>query len=272
MNELLEKTVKEVAATYGRDRHRLLDIARDIQARFGHVSSEAMDLIAREVKAARVDVEGVVTFYAFLSKERMGRHVIRVSDCMAAKMRGADQVTRAFETELGIRCGETTKDGAFTLTRTSCIGMCDQGPAALCDEVPITRLSTDRVRDMVRILRETGDPRRMVRTLGEGQNGSDMIRSMVHNNIRRQGEVIFAPMTPGAAIRNALAMSPSEVIRSLKTARLRGRGGAGFPTGMKWEFAIATRRVSARSSSATPTRESPGPSRTGTSCASTPTR
>ncbi len=63
---------------------------------------------------------------------------------------------------------------------------------------------------------------------------------MVNNNIRRKGEVIFAEMQPGEGMKKALGMSPVEVIREVKTARLRGRGGAGFPTGMKWEFTRAT--------------------------------
>jgi [NiFe] hydrogenase diaphorase moiety large subunit len=152
-------------------------------------------------------------------------------------MSGGEQVGRAFEQELGVRFGQTTPDGAITLEHTSCIGMCDQGPAALINEVPLTRLSTDRVKDVVRKLRETSDPKSLVRTLGEGNNASDRIRSMLRNNIRREGPVIFAPFERGVGIRNAVAMSPTEVIRSMKTARLRGRGGAGFPTGMKWEFA-----------------------------------
>jgi [NiFe] hydrogenase diaphorase moiety large subunit len=61
---------------------------------------------------------------------------------------------------------------------------------------------------------------------------------MVHNNIRKKGDVIFAfgDFKPNDSLKKALAMSPVEVINEIKTARLRGRGGAGFPTGMKWEF------------------------------------
>jgi NADH:ubiquinone oxidoreductase subunit F (NADH-binding) len=52
---------------------------------------------------------------------------------------------------------------------------------------------------------------------------------MVQNNLRSTGPVIFSPMNRGEAIRKALAMSPVEVIRAVKTARLRGCGGAGSP-------------------------------------------
>jgi [NiFe] hydrogenase diaphorase moiety large subunit len=62
---------------------------------------------------------------------------------------------------------------------------------------------------------------------------------MVRNNLRERGPVIFAPLARGAALRKALAESATEVIKNIKVSRLRGRGGAGFPTGMKWEFARA---------------------------------
>jgi [NiFe] hydrogenase diaphorase moiety large subunit len=59
---------------------------------------------------------------------------------------------------------------------------------------------------------------------------------MVQNNIRVRGPVIFDAFPTGEALKKALAMTPHEVIRDVKTSRLRGRGGAGFPTGMKWDF------------------------------------
>jgi [NiFe] hydrogenase diaphorase moiety large subunit len=76
-----------------------------------------------------------------------------------------------------------------------------------------------------------------VKTVGDGNNGHELVNAMVENNIR-PGPVIFSPDQPGEAIKKTLwRCRPQEVIRAVKTARLRGRGGAGFPTGMKWEFA-----------------------------------
>ena len=75
--------------------------------------------------------------------------------------------------------------------------------------------------------------------------------------------MVLSPTNRGEAIRKALGMTPAEVIRALKTARLRGRGGAGFPCGMKWEFTRSAEGDSVSSSSATPTRASPARSKTG---------
>ncbi len=237
--EQLREAVREIAAASGSDKTRMMDVLRGVQARFGWVPSRAMDLIASELGTHRVEVEGVVSFYAFLTDRPLGRSVIRLSNCVMCKMHGADQIAAAFERELGIKMGETTPDGLISLAWTSCIGLCDQGPAALINEVPVTYLSSEKATEIVDTLRKTGDPRRLVRTLGEGANAHDLVRSMVINNVRKRGKVIFEGMERGAALQKALSVSPTEVINEVKVARLRGRGGAGFPAGLKWGFARA---------------------------------
>jgi [NiFe] hydrogenase diaphorase moiety large subunit len=216
-----------------------MDIARAVQGKHGCVSSQALDLIAQAVGVPRVEVESLVSFYSFLSVKPKGNVVIRLCNDVIDEMFGAERVARAFTEELGIRFGETTPDGKISLEHTPCIGMCDQAPAALVNDVVVTHLSSDRAREIVRVLRETGDPRRLVRRLGDGNNAHPLVYSMVHNNVRREGPVVLAPLAPGAALKKALAMSPVEVINGIKASRLRGRGGAGFPTGMKWEFTRA---------------------------------
>jgi [NiFe] hydrogenase diaphorase moiety large subunit len=198
-----------------------------------------MDEIARELRIPRVDVESLVSFYAFLSKEPGGGVVIRLSDDVVDRIFGYEEVARAFQGALGIAMGETTPDGAITLERTPCIGMCDQGPAALVGDVVVTSLTADRAIEIVRELRAHGDPRKLVTNLGDGRNADPFVRAMVRNNLREPGDVIFSPIRRGEAIEKAVRISPMEIIRAVKTARLRGRGGAGFPTGMKWEFARA---------------------------------
>jgi [NiFe] hydrogenase diaphorase moiety large subunit len=235
----LARDIREICRTYGNDSTRLMDIARAIQGKHGCVSSQALDLIARAVRVPRVEVESLVSFYSFLSVKPKGRVVIRLCNDIIDEMFGAERVARALTEELGIQFGETTPDGNISLEYTPCIGMSDQAPAALINDVVVTYLSSDKAREIVRVLRETGDPRRLVRRLGDGNNAHPLVYSMVHNNVRREGPVVLAPLAPGTALRKALAMSPVEVINDIKTSRLRGRGGAGFPTGMKWEFTRA---------------------------------
>jgi [NiFe] hydrogenase diaphorase moiety large subunit len=236
MSASLEAAVKAICKHYGNDRTRLMDIVRAVQEKFGCVSSAAMDLIAGEVGTHRVEVESVVSFYAFLSEQPKGRVVIRLCNDVIDEMCGCGRVAQAFCEELGIGFGETTPDGAVTLERVPCIGLCDQAPAALINEMPFTHLSSDAAREIARALTKGVTPHRLLHHLGDGNNAHPLVQSMVTNNVRKAGPVIFADFTPGEALHKALAMSPVEVIRDIKTARLRGRGGAGFPTGLKWEF------------------------------------
>ncbi len=237
MSENNEAAIKEICHACGNDRTRLMDIVRAVQAKFGCVDGPTMELIARTVGTHRVEVEGVVSFYAFLSERPKGKVVIRLCDDVIDEMAGSARVAQAFREELGINFGETTPDGKISLEWTPCIGMCDQAPAALVNDVVVTELNTDTARQIVRDLRNQMNPQRLVHRLGDGNNGHELIHAMVQNNLRKAGPVIFSPINRGEGIRKALSMSPVEVIRAVKTARLRGCGGAGFPTGIKWEFA-----------------------------------
>ncbi len=166
-----------------------------------------------------------------MSAEQKGRVVIRLCNDVVDRLAGVERVADVFCGELGIGMGETTSDAAVSLEWTPCIGMSDQAPAALINDVVMTELSSDTARDIVRRLKNHGDPNKLVRKLGDGNNAHPLVRSMVKNNLRLRGPVIFSEYGSGDALGKALSMSPAEVIRSVKTARLRGRGGAGFPTG-----------------------------------------
>ncbi|MCD4831177.1 MAG: NAD(P)H-dependent oxidoreductase subunit E [Anaerohalosphaeraceae bacterium] len=239
MSKITEAAIKEICASCGNDRDRLMDVVNAVQAKAGCVSDESIEAIAKQLSCHRVEVESVVSFYAFLSKEQKGSVVIRLCNDVVDKMNGVDAVAKAFEDELGIKFGQTTDDGKITLEYAPCIGMCDQAPAALINNEVMTYLSTDKVKEIVKNLKACNDPAKLKHRLGDGNNASEMVHSVVHNGIRKKGPVIFADYDKEAGLKNALAMSPVEVINEIKTARLRGRGGAGFPTGMKWEFTRA---------------------------------
>ncbi len=238
-----KRSIKDICRSNGYDRSRLLDVVIAVQDDAGYISGEAMSQIAETLEMPRVEVEGVVSFYSFLYSEPKGRVIIRLCDDVIDRLKGADRIARGLEEELGIRFGETTADGRFSLEYTSCIGMSDQAPAALVNDLVVPRLALSRARRGVRVIKRNGDSpdlhKLLIRDYGNGNNSHDLVRSAVRNNLRLPGPVIFGERKPRVALERALAMSPAEVIREIKTARLRGRGGAGFPAGMKWEFTRA---------------------------------
>lgn len=240
MSEKLATFIDGVCKGVGNDTSRLMDVCIAVEKEYGCVSDESIDLIAKQLKIHRVEIDSLVSFYAFLSKESKGRFVIRLCDDIIDRLQGVAKVAKAFEDELGIKFGQTTSDGLFTLEYTPCIGLCDQAPAALINDVPFTYLSSDKAREIVNTLKKSADVKKLVYRLGDGNNAHPLVHTMVHNGIRKKGAVIFSEERAGEGLKKALAMSPIEVIREVKTARLRGRGGAGFPTGMKWEFTRAS--------------------------------
>jgi [NiFe] hydrogenase diaphorase moiety large subunit len=223
-----KKTVEEIVKSYGKERHNLMNVVRDVQDRFGCVSGDTAHLIASAMGIQYIDVVDTVSFYSFLSREPKGKSVIRLSNCVVDKMKGMELVAKAFEKALGIPVGGTTKDNEITLEYTACIGMCDQAPAALVNGTVLTKLCPEDVPGLVAKIRKG--------QFGAKSGGKALHDAQVELNLRKPGPVIFAPLENGSAIRAALNMTPEKVIEVITNSRLRGRGGAGFPTGMKWNF------------------------------------
>ncbi len=227
---------KDIIAKHKKDPGRLLDILADVQAREGSIPGAAVAEIARALKLSEADVRGVVTFYHFFSLGSRGRAAVYLNDSVTSRMSGRTAVARAFEGEAGCRFGEVSADGLVGLFPTSCIGMNDQEPSAIVDGVVFTRLTAEKARAIVRGLRAGTSARDLVGTCGDGANQSDLVRAMVANNIRRPGPVLFGPFEPGSAVRAAVSMKPEQVINEVRRSNLLGRGGAGFPTGLKWDL------------------------------------
>jgi [NiFe] hydrogenase diaphorase moiety large subunit len=236
MTDSIECMVEGACKKVGYDPTRLLDVLISIQSRSQCINNETIDLIAEHLKTPRVQIESVVSFYAFLSKEPKGKIAIYLSSDVIDMLKGAEEVAAALTDELGIEFGQVTDDGNFSLDWTSCIGMSDQAPAALINGTVVTELNVEKSRQIIRKLKIHMDPDALVKETGDGNNSNPLIHSMVRNNIHEKGPIIFGPLNRGDAIRKAVRMSPVEVISALKASRLRGRGGAGFPCGMKWEY------------------------------------
>jgi len=235
MSELIP-TIKEICAKYGNDRARMMDIVEAVQDALGYVPREAFDLIAQEANTHRVEVESVVSFYAFLSDKKKGKIVIRLCDDIIDRFQGGDAVGEAFCKELDIDFGATTPDGTITLEQTPCIGMSDQAPAMMVNDTVVTNLTPQQIPLLIKQLRKNPDPEALVTEVGDGNNADPLVRAMVNNNIREAGPVILSDYRKEAGLRKALTQTPEEVIEDVKSSGLRGRGGAGFLTGLKWDL------------------------------------
>ncbi len=224
--EDLRKEVLAVAKELGSNRSSLIPLLQAVQARYGYVSEHAMQDIADAIGISPVEVQSVATFYHLINTEPTGRFVIRVSSCTPCMMAGAERIMHQFENELGIEVGETTTDGVFTVEWTSCIGMCDQGPAVLVNDSVYTFVTPEKVYAIIT------ECRKAFSGLGAKANG-------LIPNKRNSGPILEGVSAPNAALKKALGMKRVDVIAELRDSNLRGRGGAGFPTSLKWQLAAA---------------------------------
>jgi [NiFe] hydrogenase diaphorase moiety large subunit len=220
-----ETVIQQFIADVGADPTRLLDVALAVQKRFGFISNEAVTTMAGGLGLHNVEVEDTVSFYAFLDREKRGEFRIRLSQTPISLMKGATRIAAAFEAELGIAIGGTTADGKFTLEWTNDIGMADQEPAALINSAVLTSLTEAEVPGIIATLRQR-----------QGAKNLFPVKASVRPSLVLAGPLLAAPFAAGDAIRVALGCSPDAVIEEITKSQLRGRGGAGFPTGMKWRF------------------------------------
>jgi NADH-quinone oxidoreductase subunit E len=105
-----------------------------VQKRHGWVPDGAIPAIASALGISASDIEGVATFYNLIFRRPVGKHVIKICDSVACFLTGYDQVKDALCKHLGVRLGQTTADGRFTLLPICCLGACDKGPVLMIDE------------------------------------------------------------------------------------------------------------------------------------------
>ena len=232
----MKDQINSILDDFVNDPTRLMNILHKVQDSFGYISDEAVSLIAKGLKMSETEVEETISFYHFFLRKPPGRYMIYLNDSVMSRMFGYEDVKRAFEEGLKTPIGSVSSDG-IGFYRTACIGMSDQEPAALINNKVFTALTPEKVGHIIAGMkggRPVDDLLNM--GYGDGNNSHPLIRSMVNNNIRKAGKILDDFYKPGTALEIALQKSEWEVIGIVKTSGIRGRGGAGFPTGMKWEF------------------------------------
>ena len=227
MTEISDPVADAVSATVARyraDPHYILQMLREIQEACDWIPPAAIDCLQEALRLPRTKIEGVAGFYAFLYTRPRGRYRVLFSDNVTDRMLGNMDLLQHMCEQLWIERGKTSEDGLVSVDTASCTGMCDQGPALLVNNYAITRVTRQRVDEMCELIRNkvalADWPREYFR---------------VDDQVRRKDIVLGSELAPGEALAAALARGPEGLLAEVKASNLRGRGGAGFGTGMKWE-------------------------------------
>jgi NADH-quinone oxidoreductase subunit F len=184
--------------------------------------------VGRALGVPLADVHGVIDFYEMLSREPVGRSIVRVCSAPVCALAGADSTAAAFCRHLNIEPGQVSSDGEFTVEHAPCLGLCDHAPAVLLGEAALGGAAPEQAAEICArggarpVSFVGGDIRKLTGNCGQGRPTS------LADYHHRGGYV---------ALRKTLAMSAQDALAEVKTAGLVGRGGAAFPTGIKWEGA-----------------------------------
>ncbi|WP_052026851.1 NAD(P)H-dependent oxidoreductase subunit E [Rhodovulum sp. PH10] len=225
----LDQAVESILLRHQRDPACLVQILRELQDRLDYISPRTVQQLAAKLEIPITRVKSTLAFYSFLYDEPRGRYRILFSDNITDRMLGSMALYRHMLNRLKLEPGEVSADGLVSVALTSCTGMCDQGPALLVNNRAVTRLTPERIDEIIGLIRAQVPV-----------SAWPAAYFKVEDNIRRADLLLNTEWVPGAALQTAIERGPHGVLAELKQSNLRGRGGAGFTTGIKWEAARKT--------------------------------
>ena len=260
ITEMMRQEIDEILACYpaGRQRSGILPALYVIQREFGYCPVEAQDELAEILGIAPAEVGGVVGFYNMLHAEPKGEYHIEVCTNVPCMLRGGNQCLHNFESALGIHHGEKTEDGQIALDHMECLGSCGTAPMAIV---------TDQKTAQIRYFENLGtveDVGRVIDLLKSGNGFNSLARWTPEADPNNEGAADGPYRTGGMEPRYLMArlntpdshkietyeadggyatarrvlseVAPAAMVDEIKASGIRGRGGAGFPTGIKWGF------------------------------------
>ncbi|RLG14232.1 MAG: hypothetical protein DRN66_02570 [Candidatus Nanohalarchaeota archaeon] len=213
----VSKDIKQIVRTY--NKANLINILNRIQDKEGFLSRENIKYISGKIDMPAAKIYEMASFYSFFAFEKKGKHAIYVCNSPSCFMNDSVNIMEEIKKITGLSPGEFNKDFSFQITQ--CIGCCSEAPAMLIDNVAYTKLTKKKIREILAEIKKKSSEVKWQESSLEVEDKSKM-------KILKETKFI--------SLEKAKSMSPKEVIAKVKEAGLKGRGGAGFPTDIKWDF------------------------------------
>lgn len=137
---------------YKDKRGGLIEAYHALQREYNYIPEDAIAEAAAAFNVPEPEAWGVATFYSYFKVGKRGKYIIRMCESAPCHVAGADAVLAALEKELGIKCGETTADGKFTLELTECVGQCQMTPVVTINSKPYGELTPAKVGELLKSL------------------------------------------------------------------------------------------------------------------------
>jgi NADH-quinone oxidoreductase subunit F len=221
-------------------RSALIPMLMYAQDEFGYITDDIIHEIARRLDLRPVQVEETLEYYSMLHRKPVGKHHVQVCTNVACMLRGGTELLEHAKKRLEIGNRETTKDGMFSLEEVECIGACTGAPAMQVNYDFYENVTTRNFDHLIEELDKGQRPAPVPITSGALHERNTLETPLLSKRWGIQdSRKIDVALQLGAyqALDRALKQfTPEQLIDEVKKSNLRGRGGAGFSTGMKWSF------------------------------------
>jgi [NiFe] hydrogenase diaphorase moiety large subunit len=208
------------------ERSRLLTRLWEFQNKDGYISDASVLELSQKLRVSKNEIEGVISFYHFFHRQPTGKYIIYLNNSILSEFKGFKKIKAAFEFETGCTFGKYGQSELFSLFETSCIGLSDQECAALINFQPVTHLTLKKVTTIVNQLKNGVD----VTSIANNVN------SIIQYKPSQNKTVFFKEYKLGNALKHLKNNTAASILATLKKVELAGKGGAFFPTALKWEI------------------------------------
>ena len=215
LNSFLEKHAS-------RGREMLLPALLETQKIHDYIPSASAEAIGLALKVPLADIYGVIEFYSMLSSRARAKTTIRICTTPSCASQGSGELVAQTCQHLGVDIGEATRDGRYIVEEVECLGLCDQAPGVLVGRNMVGNATLEK------IFQPEGHPRSQI-------YGDPLYLMARSGKIDPLSTKEFQEKEGFDGLRTALSHTPEEVIQIVTDSGLTGRGGAGFPTGLKWQ-------------------------------------
>src|SRR5580704_17646651 len=238
--EQLDEKFQTLLTRYPIKRSALVPMLLFAQDSFGFISDEMIDEIAKRLDLNTLQVTETLAYYSMLRRKPAGKYHVQVCTNISCMLRGGNKILEHVERKLEIGHKEVTKDGIFSLEEVECIGACTGAPAMQVNYDFYENLTPETLDQIIDGLDHGRKPAPAPRTSGSvhprhaGEVPVISRRFGIPNSHKID---VYLKNEGYQALEKALKqMTAEQIIDEAKKSNLRGRGGAGFPAGMKWSF------------------------------------
>lgn len=145
----IDDKLEQIGKKYKDKPESIIEALHEVQDTYGYISTTAQKYLSKEVNVPMSDIYGIITFYSRFSLKPKGKYNIQVCMGTACYVKGSERILNTFKEKLGIKEGETTEDGMFSLEAIRCIGACGLAPAIVVNSEVYGKFTPDKVEEII---------------------------------------------------------------------------------------------------------------------------